>query len=428
MKPMTMRTSLGGGVLGFGLVFLMAGLGNAQVRVGEAVACPAGMEEGEIGITGLDCVGECTLNIRDDGSNRSWFFSTEPRVIGVESGGPTDGILEPGDFLVAVDGLLITTKEGGQRFANLEPGERIRIRYRRDGRVREASIRVEEGCLDPPKPAGVVSRVPPPPPPPDEARRVGVAVAPRVRVGPSRGTVARARVSTGRASASTTVSRSATAGILESVSPAGSLGIGISCNINICGTQTDEETGEDVWFFSGPLEVSAVDRGGPAAEAGIQRGDLIKAIDGKALDTDEGGLAFTRLQPGQRVGLTVVKRTGSEVQVGLVPEERRRVRLPVSVTEAAPVADPAPPPPPSQVWLPDSTPDAIAPADMPLRYSGTMSGVEVEIRGDPVMVSEMEESRTIYINADGLWIKISIPRRGRIPEPGARGTGTTTRR
>jgi hypothetical protein len=417
MKTMTRWTNVGGATLGLGLSLLMVGTGTAQVRVGEAVACPAGMEVGDIGISGLDCVGECTLSIKEDGSSRSWFFSAEPRVFGVESGGPTDGILESGDLLVAIDGLLITTKEGGQRYANLEPGERIRLRYRRDGRAREASVRVEEGCLDPPNPAGMISRVPPPPTPPDEVRSVGIAVAPRVRVAPTRRPTPTTGTSSSRGVSRTTVPRRAPVGILETTSPAGSLGIGISCTN--CGTRTDEETGEDIWFFSGPLEVTAVNTGGPASGAGIQRGDLIKAIDGNALDTDAGGLAFTRLRAGERVGLTVVKRTGAEVQVGLVPEERTRARRPTRVSEPAPASEPA---------SPRSTGVATAPAGMPLRYSGTMSGVEVEVRGDPVMVSEMEGARTIYINADGLWIRITVPRRTLVPEPESRGSGTILRR
>jgi len=386
------------------------------------------MEEGDIGISGLDCVGECTLSIKEDGSSRSWFFSAEPRVFGVESGGPTDGILESGDLLVAIDGLLITTKEGGQRYANLEPGERIRLRYRRDGRVREASVRVEEGCLDPPNPAGMISRVPPPPPSPDEVRSVVIAVAPRVRVAPSRRPTATTGTSTGRGVSRTTVPRRAPVGILETTSPAGSLGIGISCTN--CGTRTDEETGKDIWFFSGPLEVSAVNTGGPAAGVGIQRGDLIKAIDGNALDTDAGGLAFTRLSVGEQVQLTVVKRTGAEVQVRVVPEARRSVGAlaPAVVraprAETAPSARPAVPPPtgrPSTPVLPE------APEGMPLRYSGGMDGVEVEVWGDPVQVSELKGTRTLYIQTDGMWIRITVPRRTLPPGGGAIGLGTPHR-
>ena len=248
---------------------------------------------------------------------------------------------------------------------------------------------------------------------------MGVAVAPRVRVRPSRGSTVPSVTSTGRATARATVPRRARAGILETASPGGSLGIGIACTN--CGTRTDEETGDDVWFFSGPLEVSAVDAGGPAAQVGIQRGDLIKAIDGHALDTEAGGLAFTQLRAGESVRVTVVKRTGAEVEIDVVPEERRRVASPSPLAETAPAADPAPPPPTSVTPVPELSLDPNAPEGMPLRFSGTMGGVEVEIRGDPVMVSEVEDARTIYINAEGLWIRITVPRRTPLPEGGDRG-------
>jgi hypothetical protein len=38
-----------------------------------------------------------------------------------------------------------------------------------------------------------------------------------------------------------------------------------------------------------------------------------------------------------------------------------------------------------------------------------VAGVEVEVRGDPVTVSELEGARIILINADGIWIRIRVP-------------------
>jgi len=408
------------------LLLLMTEPGVSQVRAGVPLACPSGLEEGDLGISGLDCVGECTLTIKDEGRERSWFFSTEPRILGVDRGGPADGILQVGDYLVAIDETPITSKEGGKRFASVQSGERVSLRYRRDGQVREARIRVESRCREMPEVAVAVSRVPLPPLEPDAPRvAVGVAVAPRVRVAPTRRVTA---VDVG-VEAVPSISRRATRGILARMSPTGHLGIGFSCTV--CGTQTDEETGEDVWFFSGSLEVTAVNVGGPADEAGIQRGDLIKAIDGHAIDTDEGGVAFTRLTPGKRVRLTVVKRNGAEVEVSLVPEEvvragvargrsgRADVAPPRAVgvtaravepTRRAGEAPPVPPTAPERVDVPAPTAMVTAPEGMPLRYSGTVSGVEVEVRGNPVMVSEMEGTRTLYINADGLWIRITVLR------------------
>lgn len=421
--------------LGVGLVLVVSEPGVSQVRSDEAVACPQGFEEGSIGISGLACDGECTLTLRKDGTERSWSFSTEPRVFGINDEGPADGILREGDHLVAIDGVLITTQEGGRRYANLQPGETVDVRFRRDGRVREATLEVVGDCRSPVEPARVVGRIPPPAPAVDEVRpRRAVSVSPRVRVAPERRTTV--EVAEGAYDRAVTTRR-ATTGILAGVSPTGKLGVGFSCTE--CGTQTDEETGEEVWFFSGPIEVTAVNSDGPADGAGIQRGDLISAIDGKAMDSPDGGLAFTRLTPGESVRLTIVKRNGTEAQVALIPEEsssRRssagvaRVRSPEVGTRVRAATPPQEPervpmvPPPDRFAVPGMEP----PEGMPVRYSGTFNGIEVEVRGDPANISEMRGARTLYINAEGLWIRITVPR-GRTPlgmEPLV--SGSTTQR
>ena len=98
------------------------------VQVG-GQACESGVVLGTLGISGLDCVGECSVTLTSEGREESWVFSTEPRIFTIQDGGPAEGILEPGDYLVAIDGLLITTREGGRRYASLEPGEVVTVRY-----------------------------------------------------------------------------------------------------------------------------------------------------------------------------------------------------------------------------------------------------------------------------------------------------------
>ena len=44
------------------------------------------------------------------------------------------GKLHTGDILIAIDGVLITTRDGGRRLANLRPGVPITLRIRRDGK------------------------------------------------------------------------------------------------------------------------------------------------------------------------------------------------------------------------------------------------------------------------------------------------------
>ena len=61
--------------------------------------------------------------------------------------------------------------------------------------------------------------------------------------------------------------------------------------------------------------VSAVSEGGPAEKAGIERGDVIIAIDGQAVkDSNSLRNTVSRLKPGRTVGLTLF-RNGQEKQV-----------------------------------------------------------------------------------------------------------------
>ncbi|MGD2120822.1 MAG: PDZ domain-containing protein [Gemmatimonadota bacterium] len=454
---MKMRTALALAMIGASLGPSVAESQVGRVGVVE-MECREGVPQGDLGITGLDCRGECTLTMNERGEEQAWSFTVEPRINGIMSGGPAEGKLRVGDVLVAIDGVPITTRDGGIRYANVEPGQEVDLLVRRDGQLRREMIRAGSVCPPPPpkalSPAPLLPRaeiaaldsvaaavdsaaVPlpsravtvgrlAPPPPPDtlgaaSRRSVGIAVSPRVVVAPERAPVAAAEGIAGRVPIAGTAGTSL--GLLAGSSPTGRLGIGFQCKE--CGTRTDEGSNEEIWFFSGPLEVTAVNSGGPADEAGIRRGDFIKAIDGKDIDTDEGGLAFTRIEPGEPVRLTVVKRNGSEVEVSLVPEGGTAVGLPgrravASGRAGTGVRAPEPAERPTRVTARSGIPgrpDVPTPLaqveptpDLPLRYSGTVNGVEVEVRGEPITVSEFRGTRTIYINAEGLWIKISVPR------------------
>jgi hypothetical protein len=416
MKRMT--TGL---VMAVGLVALTPVGMLGQVGIAREQVCAEGKATGTLGISGWDCRGECTLTMNEKGEEQLWSFTVEPRITGITRGGPADGILRTDDLLVAIDGFLITTVEGGRRIAAVEPGQKVTVRFRRDGRLGEAVIEAGSVCPPPPPraPEAVVAttRVPAPPPRPDEPRRsVGVAVSPRVRVAPV-ARVARAAEGVARTSR---VGEWTVGGALVGASPTGRLGISFSCSE--CGTRTAPGSDEEVWYFSGPLEVTGVTAGGPADKAGIQLGDLIKAIDGKEIATEDGGLAFTRLEAGQLVRITTVKRNGSEVDVNLIPEGRRVVGI--ATVEPARITSETPPAPPaaSRVVTPEPPVGITSPEGMPLRYSGAMDGVEVEVRGNPVTVSEMKGERTFLINAEGLWIRITLPRRS-LPEGGDSGGG-----
>jgi S1-C subfamily serine protease len=415
MRTKATLTRMAAAVLSLGVMGPVPVSGQRVVVRGQA--CESGVLMGTLGISGLDCVGECSVTMSRAGKEERWVFSTEPRIFSIEAGGPADGILQAGDYLVALDGMLITTREGGERYANLVPGEVVRVQYRREGNIREAEIRTGSRCAMPPRPSMSTGRVAVPVAP-EAVRgvaRVGIATAPRVRVLPSpvepdsaRSVVAAAIGSTGR---------------LLDPTPRGRLGIGLQCER--CGTQIDEETGRSVWFFSGPIEITGVNPGGAADRAGIQLGDLITAIDGHSIDTEAGGLAFSNLTPGEPVQVTVVRRNGRTEEVTVVPdeaeEELARERLGVAgiaePVEPAPgrlgaaIAPPAARPPTADV--PEPVAGIPVPEDLPLRYSGTVAGVEVVVRGGPVAVSELQGARTIIIDSGGLWVRIRVPAGGR---------------
>jgi membrane-associated protease RseP (regulator of RpoE activity) len=335
----------------------------------------AGAKVGSLGLTGWDCRGDCTLALDERHQEKAWSFSVEPRIDGIVAGGPADGILQAGDILVAIDEFLITTKDAGEYIVNLPPDADVKVRFRRGGRIAEATIHTLAACR-----TSWQGPVPPPPPGPPPAPAVAVpkvrVMAPRVRaVPPSRPDSAPAAAAAPRPRPPRRPGQAP---------GRARLGIGFQCTN--CGTRTDSVARGDVWFFSEPPEVTAVDAAGAADRAGIQIGDRIVAVNGAAITTEAGGRAFTAISTGVEARVTVAKRNGREETVTLT------------------AAIPAPPQPP---------PVAIrAPESLPLRFSGEMAGVEVEVRGHPVMVSELRGERTIIINADGLWIRIRVPSEG----------------
>ena len=110
--------------------------------------CPDGRPlSGDLGFDQVQCVGgACSLFRRSDDGGYEHELTVEPRLWEIRGGGPAAGILEEGDVLVAVEGRLITTREAGRRLANLEPGQPVELRLRRDGVERSVSITPVAGC------------------------------------------------------------------------------------------------------------------------------------------------------------------------------------------------------------------------------------------------------------------------------------------
>jgi membrane-associated protease RseP (regulator of RpoE activity) len=102
---------------------------------------------GIIGINRVTCRGDCSLTISRIQPS-AWSFSVEPQIAEIAPSSPASRALEVGDRIVAIDGFLITTPEGGRRFANIEPGRDVTVRFRRGRQVGEAVLRAGPRCME----------------------------------------------------------------------------------------------------------------------------------------------------------------------------------------------------------------------------------------------------------------------------------------
>ena len=243
--------------------------------------------------------------------------------------------------------------------------------------------------------------------PPDTVagvRRTRVGVAPRVVVAATDSAVGRVR--------SAERARPLPPRVTPEV-PEGRLGISFSCGP--CTLSRADRDGLGIWDFSGPIEVIGVDPGGPADLAGIQLGDQIKAVNGERLESREGGEAFSRMAPGESLELTVVKRSGEEEVVTVVPVTSESLSTAMRMRSRDALGESRRVEPITGVIVrraDEPVPDVAEPPEgMPLRYSGSVEGVEVEVRGEPVTVSEIQGARIVLIKAEGLWIRIRMPTR-----------------
>lgn len=350
-------------------------LGSAGSLLGQdARACPDGSTpRGDIGLSGLECE-NCAIWTLSGGGVQRWVFNSEPRVKSVEDGSPADGRIRPGDAIVAVDGHLITTSEGGRRFANLVPGRDVSMVVRSGRTERTVKLVPEARCSGSAGPwTGAVLFAP-------DAPSIGVGVArpaqPSAGVPPTADAPPAAPV--------TGVAVSAVPRPTYSLLPSGWFGFGIQCTD--CRWSVEEETGRSEWEFSAPPEISSIRDGSPAEVAGLRRGDVLLEIDGVALVSDEGGRRFGSVEPGETVELTY--RRGGEVRKTTATAARR---------PDAPVVPPVPDRAPPTYSVPLAGVHATGEVGK-LRYSGLVGPTSVEVRGTgSVVVNVIERGREIEI-------------------------------
>ena len=314
-------------------IVLLAGIvapGRLQAQaVSMSATCSEGWSTmGALGITEFTC--DCTF---DRGSNPAWRFRGEPTISGVSSRGPAAGRLRSGDVLVAIDGMLITTRAAGARLASLKPGSTVTLTIRRGNREIEVRLTPDEPCVEPPTPATPAAPV-------ATTREVPTPRPPRVSSARS--------APTPRTPPVATTASPAIPAPPAPPAPTAWFGFGISCRnceMNVTnyseieraeaeyhelvrdGRDNDSPAARAArarirelrrentnWRFSEYPTLFSVDRGSPAYQAGLRRGDVLMKIDGLSLLTVEGASRFGQVEPGQTVEFTY-RRGGSERSV-----------------------------------------------------------------------------------------------------------------
>jgi len=334
---------LAGLVLVVGIVFASGGAAKASPATGQDQKTGdqpcAGDVSGYLGVGLGDCRG-CVLTVTQEskGWRKVWSFATEPRIAEIAPDSPAAQALQVGDEVVAIDGVLITSAEGGQRFANIEPNRTITIRYRRRGQAVDIVVRAGRRCglfVEGLRTKGPSSRLR------DASFLDDVLsrLAPGMRVQLSQ--LPRIRIQKDSAQGDITITLPgglevgiAHEGVESSVRkripfvPEGHLGLRWSCQ-SCSATNKD---GRRVWSFPRPLRVTGIEAGGPADLAGVRIGDQLTAVNGHRIESEKGGEAFSDMQPGQPVQLTLRGPDGRERIVTVVPAARKHGDAPPSST------------------------------------------------------------------------------------------------
>jgi hypothetical protein len=224
---------------------------------------------------------------------------------------PADEVLEEGDVIVSVDGKLSTTAEASRRLRLLEPGDRVRLRIRRDGAEKEVAITAVPTCDFLRHGVLAIDR---------EAGRDLANALKLLRENHrldetfkgfdwenlSRDLELRILPELDKLDLDFQFDFDTLApGLFARVEPPYELGLELTCGF-FCGWRRGE--GDSVvWRGQHPPKVAGVVEGGSADRAGIREGDVLLLLDGHSFVGEEGGRALGRLSPGRSMTLQYLK-------------------------------------------------------------------------------------------------------------------------
>lgn len=277
--------------------------------------CPGGRHPaGKLGIQELRCSsGRCLRGFAFEDGRLIQTFTTEPSVHNLEP--PADAVLEEGDVLVSVDGSLSTTTDAARRLARVEPGDRVRLRVRRDGAEKDLTIVAAATCDPVHRRVFALD--------PESVRRLGEAMEHleenlEIRI---EGLDGLGRLDWEKLGRDLELHvapdlenldfdfefdfDSLSPGLLARVEPPYELGLRLTCGF-FCGWRRGEGDAV-VWRGQHPPKVADVVEGGPADRAGIRAGDVLLLLDGHSFVGEEGGRALGRLGPGRPLTLQYLK-------------------------------------------------------------------------------------------------------------------------
>jgi hypothetical protein len=94
---------------------------------------------------GFGLTSNASISDRDSNGVSRWRFHNVPSIYSVDPESPAaKGGLEPGDRMLKIDGMEITTPEAGRRFGAVKPGDKVRWTVEHEGKTRVVTLVAEE--------------------------------------------------------------------------------------------------------------------------------------------------------------------------------------------------------------------------------------------------------------------------------------------